>query len=96
MQRITEKQLESLVTLINEITGSPLEPYSRAADGKLNANIGNYHLSHAYGGVNVHRMVNHGGGINCPINHGYVTKRELYNAMHAYIRGLEHTKREAA
>jgi hypothetical protein len=96
MQRITEKQLENLVTFINEITGSPLTPYSRDENGNLKGNIGNYHLSHAYGGVNVHKTVNDGGGITCPITHGYVTKRELYNAMHAYIRGLEHTKREAA
>jgi hypothetical protein len=34
-------------------------------------------------------MVNEGGGIRTPLVSGHVTKRELYNAMQAYIRGLD-------
>jgi hypothetical protein len=88
MNRITEKQLESLCQYINELTGSPLTPYTRDEQG-FRANIGNYHLSYAYGGVCLHRMVNEGGGIRTPLVSGHVTKRELYNAMQAYIRGLD-------
>lgn len=90
-QRITEKQLENLVTWINELTGSPVE-YRNKETGKIN--IGHFSLSHAYGGVCVHRIVNEGGGCSTPIVHGHVTKRELYNEMHAFIKGLEFAKRQ--
>jgi hypothetical protein len=88
MQRITEKQLESLVQWINELTNSPPTSYTRTEDGKLSANIGNYHLYHAYGGVNLHRMTNTGGGVNTPLGEGTRTKRELFNQLHAFINGL--------
>lgn len=91
MQRITNKQLESLATYINELTDSPLESYTRDENG-FRSNIGNHHISHAYGGVCLHRMVNEGGGVTCPIIHGHTTKRELFNAMHAYIKGLRDAK----
>ena len=87
MNRITEKQLESLVEYINKLTNSPQEPYSRI-DGKCSANIGNFHLYHAYGGVNLHRMSNTGGGVSTPLVSYHTTKRELYNAMQAFISGL--------
>lgn len=87
MERITDKQLNALADWINELTDSPLTPWT-ADEGGIKANIGNYHISRAYGGVCLHRMVNTGGGVTCPIFHGHVTKRELYNSMHAYIKGL--------
>ena len=88
MQRITEKQLESLVQWVNELTNSPATSYTRAEDGKLSANIGNYHLYYAYGGVNLHRMTNTGGGVNTPLGEVTRTKRELFNQLHAFINGL--------
>lgn len=84
MSRITEAQLKHLVSIINRLTGNVDEPYT---DRK--ANIGNYHLSYAYGGVCLHQMVNEGGGIRTVLMDGYVTKRELYDAMSAFIDGLE-------
>jgi hypothetical protein len=87
MQRITEKQLESLVQWVNELTNSPPTSYTRT-DDKLTANIGNYHLYFAYGGVNLHRMTNTGGGVNTPLGEGTRTKRELFNQLHAFINGL--------
>lgn len=91
--RITDKDLEAVVARINRITNSPLAPYSKGENGHNKANIGNYHLSYAYGGVSLHRMNNEAGGVTTPINSGHVTKRELYNLMQAYINGLE-TKNE--
>jgi hypothetical protein len=88
MQRITEKQLESLVQWVNELTNSPSTSYTRTEDGKLSANIGNYHLYFAYGGVNLHRMTNTSGGVNTPLGGGTRTKRELFNQLHAFINGL--------
>jgi hypothetical protein len=85
--RITQKDLEYQVATINEITKSPAQPWN--AETKK-ANIGNYHLSYAYGGVTLHRMVNEGGGVTTPLGSGYRTKRELYEKMHAFIAGLTH------
>jgi len=88
MERITQKQLEYLVGCINEATGSPAVPYCKEA-GKLHANIGNYHLDYAYGGVKLVRMTNQGGAITCISDGGFGTKRELYNWMQAFIAGME-------
>jgi hypothetical protein len=82
--RITQKHLEALCDRINTLTKSPTRPY---VDGK--AQVGNFHVSYAYGGVCLHRMFNAGGGVTCPIGSGHVPKRELYNEMQAFIRGLE-------
>jgi hypothetical protein len=84
MERITEKHLQAIVDRLNRITGMPAAPYW---EGK--AQVGNYHLSHAYGGVALHRMYNDAGGITSPLSTGHITKRELANLMHAYIAGLE-------
>ena len=84
MNRITEKQLQAVVDRLNRITGSPLVPYV----GRK-AQIGNYHLSHAYGGVCLHRMYNEGGGVTSPLSTGHIPKRELMGLLHAYINGIE-------
>jgi hypothetical protein len=87
MQRITEAHLQAKIDRLNRVTGSPAEPYT---DGK--ANIGNYHLSHAYGGVCLHRMHNSGGGVSSPLSTGHVSKRELAGLLSAFIAGIESTK----
>jgi hypothetical protein len=84
MQRITEAHLQAKVDRLNRITGSPAEPYT---DGK--ANVGNFHLSHAYGGVCLHRMYNDGGACTAPLIGGHVPKRELAGLLDAYIAGIE-------
>lgn len=88
MQRVPMKNLEAQVDRINQLTGSPLEPYTYV-DGKFLANIGNYHLDQAYGGIKLNRMFNVGGGICAISKNGFVTKRELSSWMDAYIAGLE-------
>ena len=87
-RRVTEKDLEAIVSRINRITNSPLTSYTKDDTGKYRANIGNYHLSHAYGGVSLHRMHNDGGGISDVFRCGHVTKRELQMMMFAFIEGL--------
>jgi hypothetical protein len=88
--RITEKHLQLLVEQINKLTGSPTAPWTSRGEGKgCKANIGNYHISHQYGGVCLHRMMNEGGGVATPLCYGHVTKRELYNQLRAFIAGLE-------
>ena len=87
--RITQKDLEYLVTQINKATNSPIEQYTKNAEGKYKANPGNYHLSYAYGGVALERMANEGGGDRRISTGGYGTKRELYTWMQAFLSGLQ-------
>jgi hypothetical protein len=91
MERITQKQLEYLVERINEATNSPKASYTKTEKGHI-ANIGNYHLDYAYGGVKLERMCNEGGGVNTVSTGGYGTKRELYNWMQAFLSGMAATK----
>lgn len=88
-QRITDNDLDSLCTRINELTGSPLQSW-----GVGGAQVGNYHTSHAYGGVQLQRMHSTGGATTSPIGGGFGTKRELYERLCAYVAGLETTKGE--
>jgi len=88
MQRITQKHLQAKVDYLNKITGGNPERYTRT-DGKLSANVGNYHISSAYGGVSLHRTANTSGGIRDVFSCGHVPKRELCGLIDAYARGLE-------
>lgn len=87
MDRITDKHLDVLCDRLNRLTNSPMKPY---LDGK--AQVGNYYVSHAYGGVCLDRMHNDGGGVTTPLSGGHIPKRELYNLMQAFIAGLETAK----
>lgn len=89
MNRITDKHLQVKIDRLNKFTGSPAAPY---IDGK--AEIGNFHLSHAYGGVCLHRMYNDGGGVTSPLSTGYITKRELAGLLDAYLAGIEFARDE--
>ncbi len=86
--RITLSNLEAVVKRINRITGMPLESYTRTGD-RFVANIGNYHLSGAYGGYCLHQMDNESGGVRDILRCGYTSKRELYYRLHAFVSGLE-------
>lgn len=84
MYRITDKHLQARIDYLNRITGSPASPYV----GNV-AQIGNYHLSHAYGGVALHRMFNNSGGVTEPLCTGHIPKRELMGLLSAFIAGIE-------
>ncbi len=88
MTRITEANLQAVVDRINRITHSPLEQYTKVGT-EYQSNVGNYHLDHAYGGVSLCRMQNKSGGVEDVLRTGHTTKRELYDQLHAFIRGLE-------
>ncbi len=87
--RITKKFLQAVCARINAATSSPLESYVKRADGRFDAQIGNYHLSHAYGGVSLHRMVNDGGGVSDVFGCGHIPKRALADRMFAFLAGSE-------
>ena len=79
MKRITTKQLELAIDTLNEKKGTPATPYT--IDGKFKANIGNYHVSQAYGGNRLDQIVNENGGIRVISQGGYISKRELLNQI---------------
>jgi hypothetical protein len=87
MQRITMVDLEGSLKRLNTLLGRPVEPWNHDG-GKMTANIGNIHLSGAYGGVQVHEMSNEGGGIRT-LTSGYGTKREVYQQIRAMITVAE-------
>lgn len=96
-RRITLIDLNLMCNRLNQRTGAPWEPYSKQDDGTYKANPGNYHIHSAYGGVNdsayggvkLVRMTNTAGGVADVLHSGFVSKRELYSLMHAYLKGLE-------
>tara|TARA_R110000744_G_scaffold64675_2_gene133067 strand:- start:366 stop:638 length:273 start_codon:yes stop_codon:yes gene_type:complete len=88
MTRITVKDLEGVVSRLNRLTDNPDTTWTRNAEGKLKANIGNYHLSGAYGGYALHQNMSDGRGITDIFN-GHMPKRELYNLIHAYLNGID-------
>ena len=89
MERITRKHLDYVVDAINMRAGTPPRPWSdRDANGKITANVGNYHIGSAYGGWRLEQMMNEGGGIRNVFGIGYVPKRELYGLLQAYHGGL--------
>jgi len=90
MERITKVQLEMLCERINTVTNSPQTPYT-STDSSFKPNAGNYHLSGAYGGWKLERMslTNGSTGTTDPLSTGYVSKRELYNHLHSFLRGLD-------
>lgn len=85
MERTTQKQLDFLCERINAAQKTPAKPY----DDKFVCQIGNYHLSGAYGGVSLHQMTNESGGVRDVFSCGHVTKRDLYNRMSAYLVACE-------
>lgn len=97
MERITNKHLDGMVNRLNKITGMPLTPYGDSINGQCNPNAGNYHLDYAYGGVKLVRMSMTPGctGVSEPIYMGYSTKRDCYDRIYAFIRGIE-TAQESA
>lgn len=92
--RITDKDLKNLCDTLNTVTGNPLQPYStKPGESHHTANPGNFHVSYAYGGAQLHQMANEGGGVRSVLSTGYTTKRKLWDAMHCYLAGLEETHR---
>lgn len=86
--RITKSNLNGVIELLNRVTNSPAEPYVKVGD-KYTAQVGNYHLSSAYGGYSLHHMANESGGVRDVFSRGHMPARELYELIHAYRRGFE-------
>ena len=86
--RITLKFLESQCDRLNRITNSPMQCYVETSPRKFEAQVGNYHISRAYGGYCLHRISNTSGGVSSPLSTGHISARELSGMISAYISGF--------
>lgn len=93
-QRITRAHLDAKADRLNCIMKTPAEPY-RTVDGKAVANIGNYHISGAYGGYCLQRITSDGGGVSDVFSCGHIPARELAGLMSAYMAGMYDATRNA-
>ena len=82
---VKQKDLEKMVSLINTLTESPKKPYSKDENGEFQANLGNYHLDFAYGGVRLCRMTESGGSPDISDRH---TKKELKIFLSGFLSAL--------
>ena len=81
MNTITKKFLEAQIERLNRETNTPPTPYVRDGE-KFTAQLGNYHLSGAYGGYSLHRM---GSDV---FGSGHITKRDLSARISAMLVGI--------
>ena len=86
MGRINNKDLDRVLTRINEATGQPTEAWTEQ-DGKWRANVGSYVLDYCYGGVRLSKLTSEGGGERDITVRG--TKKECYYQMLAFLAGVE-------
>jgi hypothetical protein len=81
MNRITNKDIDYQLEILNKLTNNPIEYWS---DKK--ANIGNIHTRGQYGYTCIMQTVNEGGGVT-DLASG-LTKREAYQWLRAAITGI--------
>ena len=86
-QRIREADLAIKLHRLNEIVFNKEVPPEHFAVGK-------FHLYHAHGKVQLHQCKSTGGQVDDVLRCGFLTKRELYEKMDAFISGIILTKRE--
>ncbi len=93
--RYTMRDLEGLVDRLNREVGAEPKPYRDATEAEKAAgfhgvgNVGTYYLMGAYGGHKLVQITNYGGGVRDVLGTGYVSKRELYRAISAYLDGID-------
>ncbi len=91
MYRINIKQIEKLIDRLNETAGTPKSAYTKNSDGRLVPNPDHFYLAQAYGGCKLEQICK-GGGARDPISMGFVTKRECFDLVSAYLNGMESAK----
>lgn len=87
--RITNQDLENLVSVINEMTGNPAKAYDTP---NHQWNVGAYQIASSYGKVQLERISNEAGGVSLPLGYGLHTKAELHQMLYAFIQGLSVAK----
>lgn len=93
MHKITKISLERVAEMINRQMKTPEETYAPDPTGVLRAQVGNYHISYAYGGACLHQISNEGGAARDVLFSGHIPKRDLFNLMHAFLRGIEEVRK---
>ena len=88
MERVSKKDLEQAVRVINTLLGTPQEPYSRDKDFNLVKHQGCYYLDGAYGGYQLEQISGDGARGIIPENH-HVPKKDLMMMLEGFIAGLE-------
>ena len=88
--KVTKDNLEHEINRVNLATGSPLATWTKTVAGNYTANVGNYHLSGAYGGWQLQRICTEGGGVSVPFGGGYVSKAAMYAQLQAFLAGVNH------
>jgi hypothetical protein len=88
--------LKNLITRLNTLCGYPLTDYSKTESPNspitgYAPNPLNYHISFECGGVALYQMSSTPGctGEDSIFNCGHISKRDLYNRIDAYIKGIE-------
>lgn len=84
--RVTDKMLENLLSIINKEMGTPATQWTRHEDGRATSNEGHYGLYRCLGVCNMVQVVGESGGIRTVIN--AYTKSELYGKMQAWRDGV--------
>lgn len=79
--RITSKDLDVALSDLRIATGRTAQPYERDDSGNFRANVGALVLSGAYGGWELHEIVNEAGGVRVMSSGGYVPARSLYEQI---------------
>ena len=87
--RVSKKMLENKVDQLNKITNSPMKYYRTDRGGNGTVSIDHFCISGAYGGYELQRTCNNGGGVRTFFNTGHIPKKELYNLICAFIDGIE-------
>lgn len=88
MKRITDKILQAKIDALNQLTGSPANPYTRDPEtGKLTGNVGSHYLGHGFKGVNVYKLANAAGGVTTPLGNHNRPRRQLANDIDNYMAG---------
>jgi len=81
--RISKSELDALVRRINELKNNHPMPYDTETRRWL---VGAVYIQGAYGGFALEEVATDSGGTRNVFG-GYRPKRELYQLMHAYLKG---------
>ena len=95
--RITRQDLESQARYLNKLTGRPEERFILKGARYGDENEGTFYISGAYGGWCLARVhcSEHLVGMY-PLGQNHVPKREAYNRISSFIRGIEFQMATAA
>lgn len=88
MNKVTKKQLESIIERINKAANTSLTYCDKVGDAPFKSNIGHYHLDWAYGGVKLVQTDNECGGVRDITRSGFTTKGKLYHELEMFLMGL--------